>query len=71
MSEKGKNEFGGDTKAETFIDTSIMYDIGNALGAKAQTFKIGPAYQYWKNKYGNDTKGESRQGSNCKRTTND
>ncbi|MGE8557818.1 MAG: hypothetical protein ACN6NU_05010 [Acinetobacter sp.] len=63
MSEKGKNEFGGDTKAETFIDTSLMYDIGNALGAKAQTFKIGPAYQYWKNKYGNDTKGEAGKGA--------
>ena len=63
MSEKGKNEFGGDTKAETFIDTSLMYDIGSALGAKAQTFKIGPAYQYWKNKYGNDTKGEAGKGA--------
>ena len=63
ISEKGKNEFGGDTKPEIFIDTSIMYDIGNTLGTKAQTFKIGPAYQYWKNKYGNDTKGEAGKGA--------
>ena len=62
MSEKGKNEFGGDTKPETFIDTSLMYDVGAALGAKAQTIKVGPAYQYWKNKYGNNTKGDAGKG---------
>ena len=63
MSEKGKNEFGGKTKPEIFIDASLMYDVGAALGAKAQTIKIGPAYQYWKNKYGNDTKGEAGKGA--------
>jgi len=63
MGEKGKNEFGGDTKPETFIDTSLMYDVGAAFGGKAQTFKMGPAYQYWKNKYGNDTKGEAGKGA--------
>lgn len=63
MSEKGKNEFGGDTKPETFIDTSLMYDVGAAVGLKEQTLKLGLAYQYWKNKYGNDTNGEAGKGA--------
>jgi hypothetical protein len=47
---KGKNEFGGDTVAETLIDMQVMYDIsGN------KTFKVGIEYQYWKNKFGNKT----------------
>lgn len=62
MSSKGKNEFGGESKPETFIDTAVMYDIGHALGTKENTFKIGPAYQYWKNKYGNDAHGEAGDG---------
>lgn len=63
MSEKGKNEFGGDTKPETFIDTSLMYDLSGVLPIKEKTFKVGAAYQYWKNKYGNDTKGDAGKGA--------
>lgn len=63
MDEKGKNEFGGDTASEIFIDTSLMYDVGQALGAKPQTFKVGAAYQYWKNKYGNNAKGDAGKGA--------
>lgn len=47
---KGKNEFGGDTAAETLIDMRVMYDVtGN------KTLKLGLAYEYWKNKFGNKT----------------
>jgi hypothetical protein len=63
MSQKGKNEFGVKTKPETFIDMALMYDVGAALGVKAQTIKIGPAYQYWRNKYGNNAKGEAGDGA--------
>ena len=51
---KGKDEFGGDTKAETNIDMEIMYDISGAVGTPKNTFKIGVEYQYWKNKFGNN-----------------
>jgi len=52
---KGKNEFGGDTAAETNIDMQVMYDFSNAVGTKPNTFKAGFEYQYWKNKFGNPT----------------
>ena len=54
---KGKNETGGDTAAETNIDMQLMYDLSAVLGAKPKTFKVGVEYQYWKNKFGNDTIG--------------
>ncbi|MGI9135134.1 MAG: outer envelope protein, partial [Rhodoferax sp.] len=34
---KGKNEFGGDTAAETNIDMQVMYDLGAALGGAPKT----------------------------------
>ncbi len=52
---KGKNEFGGDTAAETNIDMQVMYDMSSAVGAGKNTFKVGLEYQYWKNKFGNPT----------------
>lgn len=54
---KGRNEFGGATKPETNIDMQIMYDMSAAVGAAKNTFKVGVEYQYWKNKFGNSTKG--------------
>jgi nucleoside-specific outer membrane channel protein Tsx len=54
IASKGKNEFGGDTAAETNFDGQIMYDIG-ALAGTPRKFKIGFEYQYWKNKFGNQT----------------
>jgi hypothetical protein len=52
---KGKDEFGGDTAAETFIDLKLMYDVSSSVGAAPKTFKVGAEYQYWKNKFGNPT----------------
>jgi nucleoside-specific outer membrane channel protein Tsx len=54
ISAKGKNEFGGDTAAETNIDMQVMYDMSAKIGASPKTFKVGIEYQYWKNKFGND-----------------
>ncbi len=51
---KGKNEFGGDSKAEINIDAAIMMDLGRVLGGSKNTFKVGLEYQYWRNKFGND-----------------
>lgn len=63
MDSKGKNEFGVDTKAETFLDIALMYDIGAALGGSKQKFKLGAAYQYWDNKYGNNHHGAAGKGA--------
>ncbi|WP_428419844.1 outer envelope protein [Methylibium sp.] len=54
IASKGKDEFGGDTAAETNIDMQIMYDVGALYGNKGQ-FKVGLEYQYWRNKFGNPT----------------
>ncbi len=52
---KGKNEFGGGTATETNIDMQLMADVGVLLGGPKNTFKLGIAYQYWRNKFGNPT----------------
>lgn len=63
---KGKDEFGGDTKAETNIDMQVMYDLGTVMGAKPNTFKVGVEYQYWKNKFGNNDGGPAGTGATAK-----
>jgi hypothetical protein len=65
IASKGKNEFGGDTKAETNIDAQVMYDVGALAGAKGK-FKLGLEYQYWKNKFGNDSGGAAGKGAFAK-----
>lgn len=66
IASKGKNEFGGNTAAETNIDMQVMYDMSNVVGAKPKTFKVGGQYQYWKNKFGNDHTGAAGQGAFAK-----
>ncbi|THC45754.1 outer envelope protein [Massilia sp. Mn16-1_5] len=53
---KGKNEFGRDTAPETNIDMQLMYDVGTLVDAKPKRFRAGLAYQYWRNKFGNDSR---------------
>lgn len=53
---KGRNEFGGGTAPETNIDAQLMYDISEKLGTPKNSFKVGVAYQYWRNKFGNPTR---------------
>ncbi len=60
---KGKNEFGVDTAAETNIDMQVMYDLGSLLGASKNSLKLGLEYQYWKNKFGNDSGGAAGPGA--------
>lgn len=66
IASKGPNEFGGPTKPETNIDMQLMYDASSLVDAKAKTFKIGVAYQYWRNKFGNDHKGAAGDGAFAK-----
>ncbi len=60
---KGKNEFGGNTAAETNIDMQLMYDMSPLVGAGKNKFKLGLEYQYWKNKFGNDAAGSAGKGA--------
>lgn len=55
IASKGKSETGGDTQAETHIYATLMYDVSAPVGAAKNTFKLGVGYEYWKNKFGNDT----------------
>lgn len=50
--EKGKDGFGGQTAAETWVDAALLFDVGSMAG-KPKTFFAGPTYQYIKNKFGN------------------
>ncbi|WP_394789251.1 outer envelope protein [Rhodoferax sp.] len=53
IASKGDNEFGGGTAPETNFDGTLFYDLGSALGAGKNTFRVGVGYQYWRNKFGN------------------
>ncbi len=65
---KGKNEFGGNTAAETNIDMQVMYDVSPHICAAAKTFKVGLEYQYWRNKFGNNHNGPAGDGAFAKTT---
>ena len=58
--------FGADTKAETNFDGQIMLDVGSVMGGAKGTFKLGVEYQYWKNKFGNDSSGPAGSGAFAK-----
>ena len=64
IASKGKDEFGGNTAAETNIDMQVMYDLSKTAGIKG--VKIGLEYQYWKNKFGNDASGPAGKGAFAK-----
>jgi len=66
ITSKGNNEFGGKTAAETNIDMQVMYDVSSIVGAKPRTFRVGLEYQYWKNKFGNDSSGPAGKGAFAK-----
>ena len=60
---KGNDEFGAPTKAETNIMPKLMYDMSAITGSAKGTFKVGFEYQYWKNKFGNDSSGPAGSGA--------
>jgi nucleoside-specific outer membrane channel protein Tsx len=55
IASKGIDEVGNETGAETNIDMQLMFDVGAALGAGRNRFRLGLEYQYWNNKFGNTT----------------
>jgi hypothetical protein len=66
IASKGTDEFGGQTKPETNFDGQLMYDIGRLMGGPKGTFKVGFEYQYWKNKFGNNSSGIAGPGAFAK-----
>ena len=66
---KGKNEFNGDTAAETNIDMMAMFDVSGLVGAKPKTIRAGLEYQYWENKFGNDNSNAYYKGGATAKTT--
>jgi len=69
IASKGKNEFGGSTKPETFIDMALMHDLSAQMGAPKNTFQVGVGYNWWKNKFGNDANGPAGKGAFAKTPT--
>jgi hypothetical protein len=63
IASKGTDEFGGRTKPETDFDGEVMVDVGRVAGGPKGTFKLGVEYQYWKNKFGNDSSGPAGGGA--------
>lgn len=53
IAEKGLDETGNPTGAETNIDMQLMYDVGAHFGQKKNRFRVGVEYQFWNNKFGN------------------
>jgi nucleoside-specific outer membrane channel protein Tsx len=66
IASKGKDETGGDTKPETHINASLMYDVSEPVGVAKNTVKLGVGYEYWKNKFGNDYTGGAGKGAFAK-----
>ena len=63
---KGKDEFGAETRPETNIDAQVMWDAGSAMGMRKNSFRLGVQYQYWKNKFGNDSSKDTSGGSTAR-----
>ena len=55
IASKGKNEYGGSSSQEMHFNGSLMYDISAPIGAAKNTFKLGAGYEWWKNKFGNNS----------------
>lgn len=52
---KGKDGFGNETVSETLVHASLLVDVGVLTSGKKDTFFAGVGYEYWKNKFGNNS----------------
>jgi nucleoside-specific outer membrane channel protein Tsx len=62
---KGKDGFGGETKTEILTEPELLCDISSFMGHKGTVF-AGVGYQYWRNKFGNDSSKDPSGGSIAK-----
>jgi len=59
---KGPDGVGQGTRPETLLEAAVMVDVGSLAGQK-ETVYLGLGYQYWHNKFGNDSSRDSTGGS--------
>lgn len=52
---KGKDGFGNDSVSETLVHLALLVDVGALTVGKKDTFYAGVGYEYWKNKFGNNS----------------
>ncbi|MGV8889287.1 MAG: hypothetical protein ACOH2P_14850 [Pseudomonas sp.] len=52
---KGKDGFGNDSVSETLVHLALLVDVGGLTVGKKDTFFAGVGYEYWKNKFGNNS----------------
>jgi hypothetical protein len=65
IGEKGKDGVGAQTKPETLLEVALMFDLGSLAGYKDTVF-AGVGYQYWRNKFGNDSSQDPTGGSTAR-----
>jgi hypothetical protein len=65
IGKKGKDGVGAQTAAETLLELSLMFDVGSLAGHKDAIF-VGVGYQYWRNKFGSDSRLDPTGGSTAK-----
>ena len=63
IASKGKDEFGAQTAPETHFDVQVMWNAGELVGAKPNTWRLGLEFEYWKNKFGNSWHGPAGHGA--------
>lgn len=51
---KGQDGFGAETKTETLLRPTLVFDVGSAAGLNKGTLYLGVAYEYFNNKFGNN-----------------
>ena len=59
---KGADGEGADTKPEILLEPAVLADLGSLIHQK-DTFWLGFGYQYWHNKFGDDTDQDPTGGS--------
>ncbi|HCT06547.1 MAG TPA: hypothetical protein DIW86_14395, partial [Pseudomonas sp.] len=53
-SKKGDDYQNKPTGAEQLMRTSLMLDVGQMVLGEKNVFWVGPGYEYWRNKFGNE-----------------
>lgn len=50
-----KLAFGNDTVSETRVHAAVLVDVGELTLGRKNTLFAGVGYEYWKNKFGNNS----------------
>lgn len=58
--EKGRDYAGTKTGTETLMRTALMVDVGQMAWGRKKALLVGVGYEYWRNKFGNQTYPDGR-----------